>query len=310
MRNILSGHGNEFKQQGSELVFRYCPFCGDNGNHFYVNTSTDVYYCHKCNAKGNKYQLEKHYGISSSYSVRSLQQTVKPKQEFKRPPVTDVEKYHEAIKLDAETMEYLSSRGIDSGTVNNFKLGVKNENGVKWLAIPYFINGKLELIKFRSLPPAAKTFMRTKDASSPLFNQDAVKGNDEIVICEGELDAVTCWQNGIRNVVSVPNGCSSFTAEWYDMLNEKSKIYLWYDNDEKGEQAARDLSKRFGIEKCYRVRTDDKIKDANDYFTKGGEPDILETAIRYHVENVSLFVDAAWDDLLRQSFRPHLKAVK
>jgi twinkle protein len=295
MRDILSGHGNEFKQQGSELVFRHCPFCGDNNNHFYINPSTDVFYCHKCNAKGNKFQLAKHYGVSSGYSVRSLRETVKPRQEFTRPPANDADKYHEAIKTDAEAMKYLSDRGINACTVDNFKLGLKISNGVQWLSIPYFVSGKLELIKFRSLPPAEKTFMRTKDASSPLFNQDAVKSNSEIVICEGELDAITCWQNGIRNVVSVPNGCSSFTPEWYDLLNEKEKIYLWYDNDEKGEKAAVELSKRFGIEKCYRVRTGDKVKDANEYFSKGGEGDILEMATRYHVENVSLFVDAAWD---------------
>ena len=295
MRDILTRYGNEFKQQGSQLVFMHCPFCGDNNKHFYIDPDKDVYYCHKCNTKGNKFQLAKHYGESLNYNVRSLQDSIKPKQEFKRPPVTDVEKYHEAIKADKQALDYLIGRGIDICSVNNFKLGVKVENGIKWLAIPYFINGKLELIKFRSLPPAEKTFMRTKDAMSPLFNQDAVKGNDAIVICEGELDAITCWQHGIRNVVSVPNGCNSFTPEWYDLLNEKSKIYLWYDADEKGEKAARELSKRFGIEKCYRVRTRDNIKDANEHFRADGEADILDSATRYHVDNVSLFVDAAWD---------------
>lgn len=298
MRHILDSHGIEFKVSGHELVCVTCPFCGDTGKHFYVNAEKETYFCHKCLAKGHKVQLQKHFGDLPSYktSVRSIASVARPTQQYRRPPQDDAERFHRALMADSKALDYCRLRGFEEATIRHWKLGLMDQGGTQYLSVPYFCDGKLMLIKGRSIPPAEKTFWRTQGCASPLFNQDAIRQSKEIIITEGELDAISVWQAGFQNVISVPNGCNSFTPEFYEMLKDMEKIYLWYDSDDKGEPAALALAKRFGLEKCYRIRTSEK--DANAFFASGGELS-LSQAYRYNVDSVSLLLDSAWE-LLRQ----------
>ena len=51
------------RQSGSELQFPTCPFCGDDGSHFYINSLTLKFFCHKCGKGGGRYALLKETGI-------------------------------------------------------------------------------------------------------------------------------------------------------------------------------------------------------------------------------------------------------
>jgi twinkle protein len=122
-------------------------------------------------------------------------------------------------------------------------------------------------IKSRTLPPAEKDFRRITGYPSILFNGDCVEGTEEVYICEGEIDALTLWQAGIKNVVGVTCGAGTFHPEWIDQLAKAKKIFLCYDPDEEGQKGAREVGRRLGYDRCFNVALPDG-QDLNEFFQK------------------------------------------
>jgi twinkle protein len=105
--------------------------------------------------------------------------------------------------------------------------------------------------------------------------------NTSIIITEGELDAISCWQvSGIPSV-SVRSASSGFgdAREEVPFLDSFQRIYLAFDSDEPGEALARRVARLFDYNKVYAVRMAPR-KDAND-FLQAGLADELATVIRH-----------------------------
>ena len=51
----------EYKEQSDQIVLKVCPYCGDQQSHFYMDQKEGVFFCHKCNKKGNLITLKKHF---------------------------------------------------------------------------------------------------------------------------------------------------------------------------------------------------------------------------------------------------------
>lgn len=102
----------------------------------------------------------------------------------------------------------------------------------------------------------------------------------EVVICEGEIDALTMAGAGL-NAVSVPAGAHGDRSdgkphannEWltndYAWLSRFETVYLCFDSDDAGRNAERALFYRIGINRTKVVHIPDvgdpKIKDPNSY---------------------------------------------
>lgn len=113
-------------------------------------------------------------------------------------------------------------------------------------------------------PDGKKDSWATKGTKRCLYGKNLVDDNaSEIVICEGEIDAMS-WQSWGIPAVSVPNGVSDF--EWVDIdwewLTRFEKIYVSMDMDEPGKTCSLDIAKRLGIHRCYIVSLPNK--DANE----------------------------------------------
>ena len=88
----------------------------------------------------------------------------------------------------------------------------------------------------------------------------------------GEIDTLSLYEAGVRNVVSVPSGCSCL--EWidtcWDWLEKFQTIILFGDNDEPGRKMVREVVRRLDEARCmvvdaYPVRLDGTAcKDANE----------------------------------------------
>ena len=275
--------GFEFRTQGGELVLRECPFCQDTNFHFYLSQEEgSPFWCHKCQEKGNLITLQKHLGDYEprrESGNRSGLHPSKPQAAIKQAfPVKAGSRKgldekialraHEELLGNAEALRYLTEeRKITIETIKTFSLGLKiKPDGNRWLTIPHFQKGKLVNIKSRTLPPTEKTFERVKDCPSILFNGDCVaESKEELYITEGEIDAVTLWDQKIKNVVGVTAGSGSFLPEWIDELSQVKKIYLCYDPDEAGQKGAREVARRLGFQRCFNVILPDG-QDVNDFF--------------------------------------------
>lgn len=113
------------------------------------------------------------------------------------------------------------------------------------------------------------------------------RGCKEVVITEGEYDAMAVWQATGRPAISLPNGCRSLPVEALPLLEDFDKIFLWMDNDGPGQEGAELFARKLGLERCYLVRptlansgvdTEDRLpKDANEALLGGFD---LDTIVR------------------------------
>lgn len=299
--DYLKQKGLQYKVRAGQLILN-CPFCGETTGHFYMEQQDGAYFCHKCNEKGNLITLKHHFGdaVEPKKFNRAKAEIVGfgQKKEYKPIPDKRVHETHNALLADKEALAYvLEDRKIDRSTVIDYKLGLSTDSdGVRWLTIPHYENGKLVNVKSRTLPPSEKTFRRVKDCKSILFNSDILKTcKDRIFITEGEIDTLTLIANGIKNVVAVTNGAGSFDPEWIDQLKEVASIYLVYDPDDVGQKGAKEAARRLGYDRCYNIVLPDK-KDINEYFQKGHEiysefQQLVANAKKFDVTGVMSFTD-------------------
>ena len=146
----------------------------------------------------------------------------------------------------------------------------------------------------------------------------------EIILTEGEYDAMAVWQATQRPAVSLPNGCRSLPLEVLPLLEEFSKIYLWMDNDIAGQEGAEQFAKKLGLQRCYIVKptfsncrklaaasttnADDTVtllpKDANDALRMGLDLSrILADAQLVRHERIIHFSDLR-DEVLHEIMHP------
>lgn len=245
-----------------------CPECCQDRSHknqkkkcFSYNTEKDAGYCNHCNAR-----FVKHNPFE--------------KKEYQKPTV-EFENY---TKLSDAVVKWFQGRGISQRTLLQMKIGEKvewmpqTEKDVNCIMYPFYRNGELINVKYRD---GKKNFKLSSGAELIWYNYDAILKNKEIIICEGEGDALSFIQAGLDNVISVPNGANIGRMEYFDSsfedLNNVESFVIATDNDLKGVELKNDLIRRLGMEKCKTISFM-QYKDANELLMNEG-PDLLKQIV-------------------------------
>ena len=159
------------------------------------------------------------------------------------------------------------------------KLGIYRESGHEHLAgslvVPIFdewgkvveMYGRKVTAKLRKGTP---NHLYLPGPHRGVFNWRAVKGSEEVILCESLIDAMTFWCAGYRNVTA-SYGTSGFTDDHRELFVESGvkKVLIAYDRDEAGDKAAKKLAQELAAEglSCFRVQFP-KGMDANEYAQK------------------------------------------
>ncbi len=191
---------------------------------------------------------------------------------FAKPPVASFPPASEGTPV----MKYLvDERKIDPAVIAKAKIGETPEGDAIVFNFADFDNEKKQwmLAHRKTLklarPDGKKDCWSTKGTKRCLYGKNMIDDNvSEIVICEGETDALS-WHSWGIPAVSMPNGVSDF--EWVDIdwewLSRFEKIYISTDMDEPGIKASPEICKRLGLHRCYIVSL--PKKDANDCLVSG-----------------------------------------
>jgi twinkle protein len=116
----------------------------------------------------------------------------------------------------------------------------------------------------------------------------------EIVLTEGEFDAMAVHQATGMAAVSLPNGCRNLPVDVLPMLERFDKVYLWMDADGPGQEGAAKFAKKLGERRVAVVRPlrDDlsPAKDANEALLAGKDLQaMLDAAAPLPHEDILLF---------------------
>ena len=217
-------------------------------------------------------------------------------------------------KLESPHYDWLKSRGISKKTADEFKLFAANKyfnrlnKETAAVGFPYFRNGALVAAKYRAIE--AKDFTQDSGGAHDFFGIDLVQKGEPIIIVEGEIDALTLHEIGIKNAVSVPSGAPVKVADgkvlpsedkkfgfvWNarEILDQAPYVILATDQDSAGQALAEELARRIGKEKCRLAKFD--YKDLNEALMDDSplidDParniqDILDSATPYPIKGLS-----------------------
>jgi DNA primase len=103
-----------------------------------------------------------------------------------------------------------------------------------------------------------------------VWNVEALAANQEIILTEALIDALTFWCAGYRNVTAA-YGVEGFTDDHLAAFKRygTQRVLIAYDRDEAGDRAADKLAERLLVEgiDCWRIQFP-KGMDANEYALK------------------------------------------
>ena len=228
-----------------------CPNCASLGKEHLkdtclsVNMDEGVWNCHKCSWTG---------GLNEAKN--KIDYSIPERKNF--------------TKLSDSNLQLFSKRGITQAVVNRNKI-TDSSNG--WISFNYFVNEELVNYKFRN--PKEKDFRQCAGAKQVIYKYNDVVGKDEVIICEGEFDALAFDVAGFQNACSVSQGAPNPSdqntdkklaciANCFEVFERAKTIIIATDNDINGKNLRDILIKKFKAEKCKVVNWPEGIKDANE----------------------------------------------
>jgi len=210
-------------------------------------------------------------------------------------------------------LAWFQKRGISQETVQRF--GVyktrqwfpQTDREEDCIAFPYEWDGELRNVKYRT---ANKHFRQEKDPEPVFFNADSIGADEDLIICEGEIDVMSFIEAGFHHVVSLPNGAPSkpevsdkryepFGTHW-ELITKVRRILVASDMDEPGELLAQEIAKRVGRDRCYRVKMPTGCKDGNECLVGFGAGELrkaVETAEPWPIEGLHHVDEFSFDVL-------------
>ena len=257
--------------KGAEIVAEYCPFCqgGERKDKytFALNAEKKIYNCKRgsCGKKGHFTILCREFGEENDNTgyfpvyTQSHKKYKKPETKL-QPPQNDVKSYLNLRKISKETISAYRIRSDGKGNI----------------VFPFYDeNGEHIFTKFRparKLKKGERKSWREPGTKPILFGMHLCDPLMPLSITEGEIDALSLYEAGIANAVSVPSGTEDF--KWIetcrDWLMQFEKIILFGDNDEAGREMIHKLPAKLPNKNIFVA--EHEYKDANELlYRKGAE---------------------------------------
>lgn len=250
---LAEKHLTDFKIRNGEVMARTCPFCqgGDSGDEytFGVGLYNGAYSCLRgsCSVKGSFRDLCNFFGERIEPGFTAPKPIGQKKKIYDKPEPTILH------PLTEEIITYFAVRKISQQTLEDYLVCADDKGNI---VFPFNRDGVLTYVKYRRPRKYVKgegsKEWQMANTEPILFGMDIVSFNKPLIITEGEIDALSLYEAGCRNVVSVPCGCSNleWVANCWDWLENFSQIILFGDSDEPGMEMVMNLMKRLGEDRC------------------------------------------------------------
>lgn len=297
IRAFLQRNGLEFKESPNGFTMRACPICPkphneDRANLYTlgVKANSGVFHCFRCGASGSWFDFK---NLLSGIAIESVKQV-----EEKLPSEEEFEQYFHNLRDERfpEINYYLTeTRGLSKDVLLKYKVGAgmvtyrdfETEELVTfpsvvfpmWMPRTKHKDPTLVRLKARAIYPERKHFMKLipSGGASGFFGANTFTDlPNEIVLTEGEYDAIAVNSSLGMGAVSLPNGASHLPVQLLPWLEQFKRIYLWMDDDLAGREAMQKFSKKLGTKRCFVIKpqANEGPKDANEALLKSTPEEI------------------------------------
>ena len=275
----------EILQLGSNLGIgqykRRCPECQDSRTKHKRDTPLSM----KVDGKGVQYRCH-HCGTEGGWvhERRIIDFSTEKKMARPKPIQVDTNTHNEVA------FDYLKNRKIAEEIIESHTILTERRfNGkvVPAIGFPYRDGGVVNAVKFRSADDSK--YFSQENTCEDFFNLDQYREGNDVLICEGEIDAcawMSCDLPDNLTVLSIPNGApatvsngkidpkddNKFRYIWRAerQLASASKIFINTDSDGPGNALEKEIIRRIGSSKTWIVDLGD-YKDASDALEKEGK---------------------------------------
>lgn len=254
-------------------------------------------------------QAKDFLGVKDDRSEGHAFKSPAPAKKYVRPLLDQ----HEPLTSGGPVYDYLTKiRRLDPSILRAYRIEqVNNSKFGPSMVFPIFDERGLavDMVKYLAVKRAddgKKMIWATADSRPHLFGWQAVsKDARDIVICEGEIDALTVAGWG-HAAMSIPSGVKNL--DWiehdFDALARFDRVLLLTDADAPGHACAEAIAARLGRDRCFRVLIPG-FKDANEAEMSGKfvGPDFDECLARAKtldpasLRNASEYADVLWAEL-------------
>jgi len=302
--SYLSRQQLEFKIQGTQVNVKICPFCHDTKNRadnlwkLYLSRESGAYFCHRCGGQGSWFDFKKATGgLPEFYDVNG--KPVSRSRSYVRPDQNLASAYPTALQYYPDVPYYLNGqRKLTPETIKAYRVGAsmyhfQNKETGEWgqelaITFPWIVYEKNQeqilRVKARSLANKSNMMLDPAGGAWGLFGWHLIPNDArEIVVTEGEFDAMSVYQATGIPAVSLPNGARSLPPELIPWFDRFERVVFWMDDDTAGHEGAIGFSRKLGIRRCWFIQTRqgrvDGPKDANEALQRGFDLNkILATA--------------------------------
>lgn len=265
-------------------VHTLCPKCSANRHKSNVkclsaNLDKGVFKCHHCDYVGYVGELEEWEKEERKERWKKEHQGKKKKKqevEYKMPTKAGSNEYSDSFLNYFVGERHISETTLKELGVTEGKEYMPQSKRDRTVAfINFYLDGVHINTKFRTRD---KEFKIVTGARLVPYNIDAIKYTDECIITEGEIDAMSFYEIGLHNVISVPSGSKNLA--WVDEFIDdyfanKTTIYIASDTDTPGVEMKDELLRRFGADRC-KIITYNGCKDANELLVKEGKAALMQ----------------------------------
>ncbi len=293
-----------------------------------------LFFCHRCEAKGSLNRIKYHFGDK-----------VDDEDIFKG---RKIQVYNEACdyyfnKLDKDALSYLmDGRGLSLELIEQNKLGVAKEGlnshllslnftideiqstGLVWdtgkdffndgtIIIPYFDQGECVQLRGRDRKAKKNKYKTPPGQAGLLFNTDTLHDAEEVIITEGEFDALVLEDLGY-NAVGVP-GSRAFKGEWGRFFSEARRVYVAFDNDDAGREGSESVASHLGakariVEMPRHEPGKPKVDITHYFIEQGNRKEDFDHLLRISSTGVLIRVEDAFSAWLDREGNPNLKGLQ
>lgn len=181
---------------------------------------------------------------------------------------------HQLTLPGSPAAEYLRGRGLVPSTWAAFGLGFATaanrdtNRDMPAVAMPWYRGGKLTAIRYRFLAPVGKQKLTSLPGSKfggVLFGGQAIpdwvhvppvegyRGAEQhctLILCEGEINAMSIWQvahDTNVHVMSLGSETSKLSAGAVTLAGRYGRVFIWMDKEDLAKQLMEQVNGAFGI---------------------------------------------------------------